>query len=477
MNCAIKTGMEPLTDLTQLDHAQKDNLIRSLSARVVELETKVSELEGRLALNSRNSSKPPSSEGYSKPAPKPKSLRVTGKNPSGGQSGHPGHTLEKSEHPDHIISHAPPIICEICGAALPQGTVVETRQVFDLPPMHYEVTEHQVIATTCSCGQCYRGEFPPDVTAPVQYGPHVKAAAVHLTQHHMLPAQRTAEIMGDLYGLPMSDATVLAAVSTAAELLEPTVAAIGQAIVASPVVNADETGMRVVGKLAWLHVLATALLTWIGIHPKRGSAAFDAFGLLATFVGTLVHDGWKSYRDLACVHALCNAHHLRELTYLFEEMQQTWAKQLIDMLVEACHEVATAGGPLTTERIAYFRALYWEVITAGEATNPRTPPSGKRGRTPQSKAVNLLERLRIYADDVLRFMTDPGVPFTNNLAEQTVRMPKVKQKVSGGFRTFAGAQSFCTIRSYLDTMRKQGVNPFLALVQTFQRNVPQPRLG
>lgn len=467
--------METLPDLNQLDHAQKDTLIVSLSARVVELEIKVSELEGRLALNSKNSSKPPSSDGYSKPPPKPKSLREKGKNPSGGQLGHPGHTLEKSAHPDHIISHAPPANCETCGASLPQGTVVETRQVFDLPPMRYEVTEHQVVETTCSCGQCYRGEFPESVTAPVQYGPQVRAAAVHLSQHHMLPAQRTAEIMHDLCDLPLSDATVLAAVSEASVLLAPTVATIGQAIVASPVVNADETGMRVVGKLAWLHVLATTLLTWMGIHAQRGSAAFDAFGLLGAFIGTLVHDGWKPYRDLACVHALCNAHHLRELTYLFEEMQQAWAKQLIDMLVAACHEVAEAGGSLTTERIAYFRALYWESITAGEAANPRAPSSGKRGRTPQSKAVNLLERLRIYADDVLRFMTDPGVPFTNNLAEQSIRMPKVKQKVSGGFRTFAGAQSFCTIRSYLDTMRKQGVNPFLALVQTFQRKVPQPR--
>jgi transposase len=468
--------MEPLPDLTQLNHAQKDALIGSLYAHVVELEVKVSELQGRLALNSQNSSKPPASDGYRKPPPKPKSLRESGKNPSGGQPGHPGHTLEKSEHPDHIITHAPSANCTACGATLPEGTVVETRQVFDLPPLRYEVTEHQVVETTCTCGQCQRGEFPQDVTAPVQYGPLVKAAAVHLTQHHMLPAQRTAAIMGDLCGLPLSDATVLAAVAKAAALLEPTVAAIGQAIIASPVVNADETGMRVDSKLAWLHVLATTLLTWMGVHPKRGSAAFDAFGLLANFVGTLVHDGWKSYRDLACVHALCNAHHLRELTYLFEEMQQPWAKQLIDMLVAACHEVAVAGGPLTTERIVYFRALYWEIIVAGEAANPRVPPSGKRGRTPQSKAVNLLERLRIYADDVLRFMTDPGVPFTNNLAEQPIRMPKVKLKVAGCFRTFAGAQSFCTIRSYLDTMRKQGVNPFLALVQTFQRNVPQPRL-
>jgi transposase len=215
----------------------------------------------------------------------------------------------------------------------------------------------------------------------------------------------------------------------------------------------------------------------MGIHPKRGKQAFDAFGLLAAFVGTLVHDGWKSYRELACTHALCNAHHLRELTSLFEERGQAWAKRLIEMLVAAAHEVAASGGSLAADRIAYFRTLYWEIITEGEAANPRAPPSGKRGRTRQSKAVNLLQRLRDYADDVLRFMTDDGVPFTNNLAEQAVRMPKVKQKISGCFRTLVGAQSFCTIRSYLDTLRKQGANPFLALVQTFQGNVPQPRLN
>ena len=466
--------MESLPDLNQLSAVEKDDLIRSLFARVVELTAKVTELEGRLALNSQNSSKPPSSDGYGKP--KPKSLRGVGKNPTGGQKGHAGHTLEKSEHPDHIVFHAPPATCE-CGLALPPGRVVETRQVFDLPPMRYEVTEHQILESSCACGMYHRGEFPEDVNAPVQYGPRVKAAVVHLSQHHMLPAQRTADVMGDLCDLPLSDATVLAAVSEARERLEPTVALIAQGVVASPIAHADETGMRVTGKLHWLHVLATSLLTWMGIHPKRGKQAFDAFGLLAAFVGTLVHDGWKSYRELACTHALCNAHHLRELTYLFEEMGQAWAKRLIEMLVAAAHEVAASGGSLAADRIAYFRALYWEIITEGEAANPRAPPSGKRGRTRQSKAVNLLQRLRDYADDVLRFMTDDGVPFTNNLAEQAVRMPKVKQKISGCFRTLAGAQSFCTIRSYLDTLRKQGANPFLALVQTFQGNVPQPRLN
>jgi transposase len=471
--------MKSLPDLDQLSVAEKEALIRAqfaqiqgLVAEVAALTAKVAELEGRLALNSRNSSKPPSSEGYGKP--KPKSLRRPGKNPPGGQKGHEGHTLKKAESADHIVLHAPRAICE-CGLPLPEATVIEARQVFDLPSMHYEVTEHRVLEACCACGKRHRGEFPEGVNAPVQYGPGLKAAAVHLTQHHMLPVQRTADLMGDFFDLPVSDATVLAAVDEAGERLESTVTAIGQAISAAPIAHADETGLRVDGKLQWLHVLATGLLTWMGIHPNRGKKAFDAFGLLTSFVGTLIHDGWKPYRDLVCKHALCNAHHLRELTYLFEEMGQTWANRLIEMLLAACQEVTAAGGPLAADRLVHFRSLYREILAEGEAANPRAPPSGKRGRTRQSKAVNLLHRLRTYADDVLRFMTDPGVPFTNNLAEQAVRMPKVKQKVSGCFRTVTGAQSFCIIRSYLDTLRKQGANLFHALTQTFQGNVPQPR--
>jgi transposase len=474
--------MNSLPDLDRLSIAEKDALIRAqfaqiqvLTAEVAALRAKVAELEGHLALNSRNSSKPPSAEGYGKP--KPKSLRRSGKDPRGGQQGHEGHTLKRAESPDHIVLHAPPATCDACGLPLPEARVAETRQVFDLPPMHYEVTEHRVLEARCACGKWHRGEFPEGVNAPVQYRPRLKAGVVHLTQHHMLPAQRTAELMGDLFDLPLSDATVLAAVEEACERLEPTVRAIGQAISAAPIAHADETGMRVAGKLHWLHVLATTGLTWMGIHPKRGKKAFDAFGLLRAFVGTLVHDGWKPYRDLACRHALCNAHHLRELTYVFEQMGQSWANRLIEMLIAACQEVTAAGGSLAADRIAHFRSLYREILAEGEAANPRAPPSGKRGRTRQSKAVNLLHRLRTYTDDVLRFMTDPGVPFTNNLAEQAVRMPKVKQKVSGCFRTLRGAQSFCIVRSYLDTLRKQGANLFHALTQTFQGHVPQPRLA
>lgn len=475
--------MESLPDLNCLSVADKDTLIGELwplralvvdlSAQVADLTARVTELQGRLAKNSRNSSKPPSSDGLNKP--KPKSLRPVGEKSTGGQPGHAGHTLKRVASPDRIETHAPASHCDVCQRPLSTAVVVETRQVFDLPPLRCEVTEHQVLQTQCTCGKVHLGRFPAAVTAPVQYGPRSKAAVVQLTHHHMLPLARTGELMGDLFGLPMSDATVLAIQAEAQVRLAPTVAAMGEALTAAPVAHADETGMRVAGKIHWLHVLVTPLLTWLGAHPKRGRQAFDACGLLMVFAGTLIHDGWKPYRELACQHGLCNAHHLRELTYVFEQLGQAWAKCLIDLLVAACHEVAATGAPLPAGRIAHYREAYDRILTTGEAANPRAPPSGKRGRTKQSKALNLIDRLRLYADDVWRFMTDAGVPFTNNLGEQAIRMPKVKQKVSGGFRTAGGLETFCTIRSYLATLHKQGMNLFTALTLTFQGAPPQPR--
>lgn len=343
----IRKGMGELPDLDRLSVSEKDELIRALFAHIailtkqVEgLTAKVTELEGRLAQNSRNSSKPPSSDGF---RPKPKSQRKAGQKPPGGQKGHAGHTLKQVAQVDHIETHAPPSHCDVCHRPLFDTAIVETRQVFDIPPLHHEVTEHQVLEARCACGKVHRGAFPVAVTAPVQYGPRIKAAVVHLTHHHMMPLARTGDLTGDLFGLPLSDATVLTINEEARALLAPTVAAMGEALKMAPVAHADETGMRVAGKIHWLHVLATATLTWIGRHANRGRQAFDAFGILPVFAGTLIHDGWKPYRDLACTHGLCNAHHLRELTYVFEEMGQTWAKRLIDLLVDACHEVAAAG--------------------------------------------------------------------------------------------------------------------------------------
>lgn len=473
--------MNELPDLDRLSVADKDDLIgalfaqvKALTMQVEALTAKVADLEGRLAKNSRNSSKPPSSDGF---RPKPKSQRKAGQNPTGGQKGHTGHTLKKVAEVDHIETHAPPSHCTACHRRLSATTIVETRQVFDIPSLHHEVTEHQVLEAQCTCGLVHRGEFPEGVTAPVQYGPSIKAAVVHLTHHHMMPVARTGDLTGDLFGLFLADATVLAINEEARTRLESTVAAMGDALKTVPVAHADETGMRVGGKIYWLHVLATATLTWIGAHANRGTKAFDAFGLLTKFAGTLIHDGWTSYRDLKCVHGLCNAHHLRELTYVFEEMGQAWAQLLINLLIEAHREVTIAQGPLAAHRVVYYRAAQARILAEGEAANPRAPPSGKRGRTRQSKALNLIDRLRLYGDDVWRFTTDHNVPFSNNIAEQAVRMPKVKQKISGGFRTTAGLNTFCTIRSYLATLHKQGANLFQALTLTFQGSPPQPRFA
>ena len=479
--------MDELPDLARLSVAEKDQLIRELwplralvrqlSEQVATLTAKVAELEGRLALNSRNSSKPPSSGGYGKKVRPPKHDADADKKNSGGQKGHPGHTLKKTASPDPIVTCPVPSHCADCHRPLPDGGVIETRQVFDIPRPRPAVTEYQLIEARCICGKVHRGEFPVGVAGPVQYGPHIKAAVVHLTHHHMMPVARTGALSEELLGLPLSDATVLAIQAEANLILTPLVAEMGQALKVAPIAHTDETGMHVSGKLYWLHVVATTLLTWIGCHAKRGRQAIDAFGILTEFVGTLVHDGWKTYRDLACTHALCNAHHLRELTFVFEEMRQAWANRLIDALIGALKEVKATGEPLPTERMAHYRSLYAEILAEGNAANPRAPPTGKRGKAKQNKARNLLDRLILYADDVLRFATDHDVPFSNNVAEQAVRMPKVKQKISGGFRTLAGLESFCTIRSYLATLQKQGSNTFDALILAFKGNPPLPRFA
>jgi transposase len=449
--------------------------------QVTKLEGAVEELEGRLKMNSRNSSKPPSSDGLNKPAPK--SLRVAGQKPTGGQKGHTGSTLRKSATPDKIVIHGVPELCQACQKQLPSAYVAETRQVFDLPEIRYEVTEHQTMQTVCSCGHVHTGEFPVGVNAAVQYGPRAQAAMVHLNQNHVVPLQRTAALMKDFFGLPVSQATVVKAALASAEILQPTVDAIGQAAVSSAVLNADETGGRVAKKLHWLHVLATNKLTWIGSHAKRGSEAFEALALLKKFRGTLVHDGFLPYKILNCLHALCNQHHLRELTYLLEQQNQAWAGDMIELLTHANHldNLNCADGKTPDynsekyqSEVRDLRDLYEAILTQALADNPVLPPTGKRGRTKQSKATNLIVRMLEYSDDVWRFMTQAGVPFTNNLAEQAVRMPKVKQKVSGCFRTPEGAKTYCVIRSYCATMHKQGANIFQSLVAAFKGSTPQP---
>jgi transposase len=471
--------MKELPDLSRLSVEEKDELIITLWQQnqvlmplVEPLQARVAELEGRLNKNSRNSSKPPSSDGFNKPAPK--SLRKPGQKPSGGQKGHKGTTLERSATPDHLVVHHVPEVCDACQQKLPEATEGESRQVFEVPLLRYEVIEHRQMRVRCNCGKDHQGLFPEHVRSSVQYGPRALATMVYLNQYHLVPLKRTAGLMRDLFGLSVSEATVHQAGRNAGLALQPQVDQIAVALQSAAVAHADETGLRVNTTLHWLHTLVNESLTWMACHAKRGQEAFEALNVLPNFLGTLIHDGFGPYRTLKCQHGLCNARHLRELTYLHEQQKQAWAGEMIDLLTQANQE--TQGKPTSPVRLAHWRYVYTLLLDEGDRLNPRQASTGKRGRVKQSKAANLIARLRTYADDVWRFASEVGVPFTNNLAEQAIRMPKVKQKISGCFRKIEGALTFCVIRSYLATLNKQGVNLFDALVDTFFGTPPQPAL-
>ena len=317
----------------------------------------------------------------------------------------------------------------------------------------------------------------------MQYGPGVAAFAVYLTHYQQLPYQRTAELLQALAGIALSPATIYTMGREATARLSAPVAAIGQALVRRAVAHADETGMRVAGALQWLHVLCTATLTFYAVHAKRGRDALAAIGLLASFRGILVHDHWAAYGVYDCQHAFCNAHHLRELIAIAETYPELpWPKRLIALLCEANEATCMARaaglsalpGPIIEDLFTRYDAL----LAEGARCHPRRAgPPGRRGRVKQTPAYNLIGRLRDHRQEVLRFVTDLRVPFDNNQAERDIRMPKLKQKVSGCFRSEEGAHAFATIRSYLSTLRKQSVDPYQALVMTFRGNPPMPRLG
>lgn len=475
--------MHELPDLSTLTSDQKDELIRllfPLLAEVRQLTARVAELEARLSKNSHNSSKPPSSDGLAK---KTQSLRQpSGKKP-GGQTGHPGQTLKRTCTPDEIHHYPLPERCT-CGASLTESDalIAEQRQVFDVPVARYHVVEHRTLQLRCACGREHVSTFPSGVTEAVQYGPNVRALAVHLTQGQLLPYGRAAQLIADLYRLNVSPATLLAWVDEASDLLQPSVDRIAQSLIQAPVAHADESGLRVAGKLHWLHTVATSSHTWYGVHARRGMEAIEAQGILPKRIAVLVHDCWKPYWQLDCVHALCNAHLLRELVFLLETTGQAWNKRMIDLLLaanEACKEARKQGKKaLIMERVEQILADYQAILRDGEVAHPEAArTTAKRGRVKQTLAFNLLRRLREHADEVLLFVSDLSVPFTNNLGERAIRMPKVKQKISGCFRTVEGAENFAIIRSYLDTLHKQGHNLLDALRLAFQGQPPQPATG
>lgn len=443
--------------------------VRALTSEVERLRLRIKELEGQACKNSKNSSRPPSSDGLKKTT----SLRVASSKKPGGQTGHVGKTLEQTGTPDLVVRHALPERCDACQATLSNsGAQVHRRgQVFDIPAVCFEVVEYQALRLRCPCGKLHESEFAPEVFEVAQYGPNVRALAVHLTQGQLLPFARAGELIKDLYGLDISPATLVQWVHEAAQALVPTVQAIVQSVQVAAVVHVDESGLRVASRLQWLHTAVTATHTWYGVHPKRGMQAITDHGVLPNYAGTLVHDCWAPYWSLQCAHSLCAAHLLRELVYQKETTAQAWPQGLIELLLaaeQACKAARQADTALQSLQLEAFASQYRALVHEGQAQNlPAAKAPGQRGRAKQSGAFNLLRRLLEREHEVLRFMRDLGVPFTNNLAERAIRMPKVKQRISGCFRTLLGAQNFCAIRSYLDTARKQGFGMLHAMRALF----------
>ncbi len=469
--------------LEKMDKANLIDLVEVLSARLHQLETLVQEqaatiqaLQDQLGKNSRNSGKPPSSDGLKKP--RTQSLRQkTGRKP-GGQKGHPGQTLKISDSPDHIEVHALEQ-CPHCqhdlGPVSPSGYI--RRQVFDVPPVRLEVTEHQAEIKVCpQCQKTGQAGFPAEVSQPVQYGPRLKAQASYLNSYQFIPHARTCELFGDFYGHTPALALVKEANLAVETGSEPALKVIYDQLTQAEVAHFDESGLRVANKTQWLHVASTAALTYYELHAKRGQVAMHDIGILPHFSGRAVHDHWASYQTFDnCDHAYCNAHHLRELKFITEQYQQPWAAQMADLLREIKAEVARTAlmmEALPPDRILHFEQRYDQLLHQGFAANPppSDPPRNQRGRVKQSPPKNLLDRLDQHKPEVLAFMYDFRVPFDNNLAERDIRMIKVKQKVSGSFRTEAGANTFCAIRSYISTVRKQGRNVIESIQAALQGN-------
>ncbi len=436
--------------------------LRQARRETESLRHQVQELSGRLALNSRNSGKPPSSDGLAKPAPKPKSLRTrTGRRP-GGQPGHPGRTLEPAPQPDKVCRHTLGVCpCGACnGASLVSQPVLGyvKRQVFELPQKPLEVAEHQAEIKRCPVsGRQVTAPFPQGVTAPAQYGPRFKAQMVYLNTQHFIPFQRLTRLCEDFYGQPLSEGTIVAANQLVFENLAPFEIKVVELLPQAPVNNVDESGLRVAKTLHWLHVASNDSMTFYGVHPKRGAEAMDYFNILPHCSNWLVHDHWKPYFSYACLHALCNEHHLRELKFIHEELHEDWAREMSQFLL-GCRDRKKKKGVLNQRQHRKVQVRYRAILKRGRRLHPRSADPGPKG-----KAANLLTRLQDFEPCVLAFTVFEEVPFTNNGGERDIRMEKTRQGISGCFRTLHGARVFARIRSYISTCRKQGRNILDAL--------------
>ena len=433
---------------------------RGLVDYTFQLQAEVGRLRDLAAQNSSNSSRPPSTDRPEQP--KPKSLRKKSGRKPGGQPGHPGRTLQLSDTPKHIEVH-PLLECE-CGQDLSKQPAIDfqRRQVFDLPTLELECTEHRAETKECPCCQAScTAPFSADLKAPVQYGKNFRALLAYLYDIQEGASLRISEMCAEMFGYAVSEATLQSARQEQYDALEPFENRLVEILPQEPILHADETSVPINKVRHWLHVICTPLLTFFAIHLSRGKEAIEAIGIIPKFTGWLMHDFLSSYLNFEnCLHTFCKSHLMRELVFLFEQHQQAWAKDLYDLFLEMLQSIKerkARDAPLTEKEYHRWREQYWKLLRAGRQGNPLTPEQRAKKRPKQSKEQNLLDRLEGYDDCILAFLWEMNLPFTNNEAERAFRMMKVRLKISGCFRTLDGARRHARIRSYVSTLRKRGL--------------------
>ena len=440
------------------------------TAKIEALTKKVEELSKKaVKKDSHNSSKPPSSDGYRKPVPK--SLREKSDRAVGGQKGHSGKGMEITREPDEVKTHLPSQ-CEGCpNAGTCSYTCAGKRYVYDVE-VTTKLTAYEILAANCPLegNRRIEGKFPEEASAPKQYGVHLRAFVGALSTAGYVSVDRIRQLLNGL-GVPISSGTIQNMISGIIKDAEPAGEFIREKIASFDVLNCDETGVNVEGKLHWLHCICNPMWSYFTIHKKRGSVAMDEIGILPGLDScTLIHDFWSSYLKYSNVeHAFCNAHIERELVYAFETTHQKWAEQLKNLLSEMCKRrnslISSGTASYPAAELSIYLARYDEYIEEGLLQNPiQIKQKGKRGRQKKGKIRCLLERLQNYKENILRFATDWSIPFTNNEAERSIRFTKVKTKVSGCFRTKTGAEGFASVMSYVSTAKKHGMFAYEALL-------------
>ena len=464
-----------------------NNLVKTvnhLEKQVKQLAQRNHLLEDSKSLNSSNSSIPPSADGFRRQH-KTKSLRKKSNRKQGGQKGHKGSTLQMADNPDKVKIlklHK----CPNCSKSLKNSPALDLdkRQVYDIPQIKVEVTEYQAEIKKCpQCNHISKADFPKGITHKTQYGSQIKTTATYLNQFQLIPLERTARLFEDLFGHRISTATIIRFNKECSGNLKPFIKKLKQILTDGKLLNVDETSLIIDGIIHWLHVASNSSYTLYHSHRNRGKIAIDNFGILPLFNGTAVHDHLPAYKEYSCMHAFCNAHHLRELTFSYEQYQQKWALEMIKLLTRIKRTVDKAAlnkqDKLDKLTIRNFEQQYEKLIKQGLEEVSEIENKIKQPRRPgprkQSKPKNLLDRLNTFKNEVLRFMKDFQIPFDNNQAERDLRMMKLQQKISGSFRSKTGPEYFTNIRSYISTALKQNLNIRTVLLQAFDGNpfIPQ----